>query len=315
MRPLGEAKLTRFRMNRYFAYGLRIRSAFTLPELPTVSFPTADADVEFRRDTVDAVPRTDDRSGSRRIAATPGTCRLTYDSIGSFLVGSGERIVCDPLSTDVMERETFRRLLENELLGLLLHQRDHLVLHASAVSVGGRAAIFLGPRGAGKSTTAAAFQARGYPVLKDDIVAIGFDDGVPTVVPGVPQLRLRPDAAEALDLTEASTPSAESWYEKRYLRVDDVPDSAPLACCYVLRPGDDLRLEEVSGPKKMLELISRTQARGLLDDTGRSPLHFDQCSRVVETVPFQFLHRPDDHELLPSIVQMVVDDIGSTVDA
>jgi len=77
------------------------------------------------------------------------------------------------------------------------------VLHASAVSIDGKAAIFLGPRGAGKSTTtAAAFGAEGYSVLEDDVVAIRFDEGVLTVVPGVPQLRLKSDAAAALGVED-----------------------------------------------------------------------------------------------------------------
>src|SRR5579862_2093768 len=42
------------------------------------------------------------------------------------------------------------------VLGLLLRLRGVVCLHASAVSLGGRAVAFAGPAGAGKSTTAAA---------------------------------------------------------------------------------------------------------------------------------------------------------------
>ena len=301
-------------MYTYSAYDQRISSIFELPELPLVDTAVADADVEIRRDAVEAVPDTVEGTGGRRISATPETVRLTYDSVGSFLVKNGHEIVCDPVDDEAENREFFRRLIQNELLGLLLYQRDHLVLHASAVSVNGDAAIFIGPRGAGKSTTAAAFDSEGHAVLEDDVVAIRFDDGVPTVVPGVPQLRLKSDAAAALDLEETTTPSEESWYEKQLLQTEEIPNPAPLRGCYLLTGGERCALEPVGGSEQLLNLIAQTHARGLLSDTDRSPIHFDQCSRLTELVPVQRLERPRDHDQLPSVVELVVNDLEESAD-
>ena len=296
-------------MYRYSAYDLRLRSEFELPELSDTGLDEADPDVEIVRGTVEHVSESVEGTGGRRITAAPEAIRLTYDSIGSFLVEAGTRIVCDPLDTETEEREFFRRLIENELLGLILYQRDHLVLHASAVSVDGQAVVFIGQRGAGKSTTAAAFGAEGYSVLEDDVVAIRFDDDGPIVVPGVPQLRLKSDAAAALGVEGPTTPSEESWYEKQMLTVEEIPDPAPLAGCYFLSEGDSCTLEPVTGSDQILNLISQTHARGLLGDTDQSPVHFEQCARVSEMVQFQLLERPQNHDLLPSIVALIVEDI------
>ena len=297
-------------MYSYSAYDLRLRSVFELPELPAIDSESADPDINIVRNTVEPVPDTVEGTGGRRIEAAPDAVRLTYDSVGSFLVENGTRILCDPLDEEASQQEFFRRLIENELLGLILYQRDHLVLHASAVSVNGKAAIFLGPRGAGKSTTAAAFGVEGHSVLEDDVVAIRFDSGVPTVVPGVPQLRLKSDAAAALGVTDASIPAEEPWYEKRMLQMDDIPDPAPLAGCYILAEGESCVLEPVTGPDQILDLITQTHARGLLSDTDQSSIHFEQCTRVINAVPFQLLKRPQDHEQLPSLVALVAKDIG-----
>ncbi|MDB2282651.1 hypothetical protein PM030_12290 [Halorubrum ezzemoulense] len=296
-------------MYTYSAYDLLLRSAFELSELPTVEGSTGSPDVEIRRGTVDPVSESVEGTAGRRITATPDSVRLTYDSVGSFLVEDGKQITCDPLGEPASKREFFCRLIENELLGLILYQRDHLVLHASAVSIDGKAAIFLGPRGAGKSTTAAAFNKEGYDIIEDDVVAIRFDDSVPTVVPGVPQLRLKSDAAAALNLKETTTPSEEQWYEKRMLRIEDVPDPAQLGGCYLLMDGEQCALEPMAGSEQILNLISRTYARGLLSDTKQSAANFNQCSRLSKVVPVQKLKRPRVHQQLSSVVNLVIGNI------
>mgnify|MGYP006301857291 FL=1 len=299
----------RMKMDHYTAYDLTIRSDFRLPELPFTEDQTSNTDVEIRRGNVDPVPESASDDSGRYIDATPSAVRMTYESLGSFLIKAGERIICDPIEESVLKKEVFHRLIENELLGLILHQRNHLVVHASAVSVNGQAVVFLGPRGAGKSTTAAAFHTNGYPILEDDVVAIRFDSDVPTVLPGVPQLRLRPDAATALGLKDKTAPSSDSWYEKRFLQTDELTDPVPLARCYILREGEEFGLEAMNGPDPLLELVSRTYARGLLGDTNHYSVHFQQCRRVIETAPVRILRRPDDHTRLPTLIEIVVRDL------
>ena len=299
-------------MYTYSAYNKTIRSAFELPELPMIDTAVVDAEIEIRRSTVEPVPDTVEGTGGRRIVATPNAVRLTYDRVGSFLVKDGNEILCDTVDEDVENKESFRRVIENVMLGLTLYQRGYLVLHASAVSVDGNAAVFIGPRGAGKSTTAAAFDAEGYSVLEDDVVAIQFDDGVPTVIPGVPQLRLKSDAATALGVEETTTPSEDSWYDKRMLRIEDVPDPAPLRGCYLLADGKKCMLEPVSGGEQILNLVTQTYARELLSDTDQSKAHFEQCSQLTKQTPVQRLKRPRMHNQLPSAVSLVVDDLKNS---
>jgi hypothetical protein len=51
-------------------------------------------------------------------------------------------------------------------------QSDVLFLHAGSVAVRGRAAVFIGPKAAGKTTTSLALAARGHRLLGDEIAAI-----------------------------------------------------------------------------------------------------------------------------------------------
>src|SRR5205085_1986600 len=109
----------------------------------------------------------------------------------------------------------------------------------SAVALGNRAVALLGPAGAGKSTTAAAFARRGYPLLSDDVVPIWVRDGLFVVPPAYPCLRLWPASVAALyGAADALPPLTPTW-DKRCLdltqggcRFQQHP--LPLAAIYVL---------------------------------------------------------------------------------
>ena len=75
-------------------------------------------------------------------------------------------------------REELTAFLTGSVLGILLHLRGSVVLHASAVIVDGQAMLFCGRSGAGKSTLAAAFGERGYAMMSDDLCPLSpGDDG------------------------------------------------------------------------------------------------------------------------------------------
>lgn len=298
-------------MNTYSAYGLTVRSAFELPELPAATGAEG-IDLAISRDDVEPVPDEVESHGIRRMQADPNVCRATYDGIASFSVESGTRIRVDPESAAVIEEKLFRRILENELMGILLHQRGCLVLHASAVAVDGHGAVFLGPRGAGKSTTGAAFHLEGHTLLEDDVVAIRFDDDGAAVLPGVPQLRLKPEAVDALDVTDTAVFPADGPSEKRYKLVEPAADPVPLAGCYFLADGDDLAVERLAPREALFDLMGQTYySGGLLSETETTDDHFQQCSAIVDSVSVGTLERPRRYDELPSLVEFVADELDS----
>ena len=83
-------------------------------------------------------------------------------------------------------------------MAVILYQRGMCVLHASVIEAQGTAIAFLGHIGAGKSSTAAAFYARGHRILNDDNAAIQMCSGTPLVVPGFPYIKLFPAIASSL---------------------------------------------------------------------------------------------------------------------
>jgi len=100
-------------------------------------------------------------------------------------------IFLDPES----DRATVEHLLLDQAVPRILGHFGHLMLHASAVEVDGRALCFVAPSGAGKSTLAAMLAATGRRVLADDVVRVDLADSGVVIHPGYPSLRLWADSA------------------------------------------------------------------------------------------------------------------------
>lgn len=228
---------------------------------------TRSVDGGYRLRYADGIEFSIDRAGTRVDASWPGG--QTLEDAATYLLGS----VC----------------------GFVLRLRGVTSLHASAVAIGDRAIAVTGPAGAGKSTTAAAFAARGFPVLADDVVPlIVSTDGI-DVQPAYPHLRLWPDAARALygDGRELPplTPDTPGW-DKRYLDLSadrgafhDRP--LPLAAVYVLggrERHDAPRLEPVAPAGALLTLVANTYM-GWLPDADARARDFAALSRVAASVP------------------------------
>lgn len=291
------------------AYELVIQSEFDLPELPTVD-DHCQVDVVIQRGDLAPVSFADSGGKRQTIQKESDACRITHQSIGTFLIEDGNTVICDPVSPDITTKKIFRRFLESQVMAMLLLQRDLLILHASAVSVDERGIIFLGPRGAGKSTTASAFYQTGYALLEDDIVALKFVDGTPIVLPGIPQLRLSTDTVDSLDVQNTSKPALDWGEKKHYHEVDSHLSPCPLAGCYFLEEGDELSISELSGSDRFFRLLEHVYPQGLLSDDHMTDSDFERCSMVLESVPIRTIHRPKEFGILPSIVEMVVDDIN-----
>lgn len=81
-------------------------------------------------------------------------------------------------------RSPWRGAVANCAMNLAFAVQPHAVfLHAASVSIGGKAALFVGRKCAGKSTTAMTLAARGHRLLGDEIAAIRVAAGEVVPVP------------------------------------------------------------------------------------------------------------------------------------
>lgn len=294
-------------LTNYSVYGLTVSSDLELPELQNESNKST-TDIKIRRSTLEAISGSGNEPERQRIKAGPDRCRITYESIGTFLIESGERIRYDPVAAGKENEKIFRRLLENQAMTVLLLQRGLLVLHASAVSVDGDAVVFLGSQRAGKSTMTAACHQNGHSMIADDVVAIRFEGGTPMVVPGVPQIRLVGETFEELGIQNTIQYQHDWGPEKRYQPIDDQASAAPIGKVYTLEENETVSIDVMDGSTAFFQLLINTYAQGLLSDTDATTDHFEQCTSLLRTTPVRQLNRPKRYERLPEVLDILARD-------
>jgi len=151
---------------------------------------------------------------------------LHFPDLADFYVTEG-LVTCHPHPG--CRDDSLRHLLLDQVIPRLWAHLGHLVLHASAVQLAdGRVLAFTGESGWGKSTLAAALQARGARLLADDSVWLKPVDGRVQVVPSYTGLRLNDDSIDSLKLGDESWSSVSHYSAKRRLSQPDADDEANL---------------------------------------------------------------------------------------
>jgi len=220
---------------------------------------------------------------------------LNIPEAGRFLVRNGSEILVDP-SPAASDRNV-RLFLLGSAFGVLLHQRQVLPLHANALVFSGRAVAFLGASGAGKSTMAAWFHDRGYPILTDDVCAVSMEAGLPIVQPGIPRLRLWRDALEASGRTAEHFERSFDEDDKYNVptRLEAWSDPLPLGAIYHLEASDQNppapSIERLTGLEAADRLIANTYRGGYLAELGGIAHHFTTCADLAGRIPIFSVRR------------------------
>jgi len=122
----------------------------------------------------------------------------------SFLVTGTGDTVCYAHPGSI-PRETLDNISRGTVLKLWLQLHKKYCLHASGIQTGGSAILFLGPKGAGKSTTAAYFNANGYPVWCDDYCTLEQSRDTFYALPGETWLKVKKETITGLSITSGHT--------------------------------------------------------------------------------------------------------------
>jgi len=302
---------------RYRVYGLVLEGVIPL------SCPRADSrahtDVWMRQGTqrrFETARRLNPRSSKpqwfecRRLR--DGTTYLKWSGLFEFLISPDARTI-EYLRIGAATDESLTTYLLGQVLSFSLLSRGNEPLHATAVMIDGEAVAFLGDCGYGKSTLGAAFLARGFPVLTDDVLALEIRDGRWFAHAGPPRLKLFPSVARKV-LARGDGMHLNTGTSKLLLPLSGtqaIGDQIPLAAIYVL-PGPGPRRSRIgitglTGQKAFLE-VTRGAFNLMRVDRARLITQFNTATRLVRDVPVRRLVYPRRLSLLDDVCQAVIAD-------
>lgn len=256
-------------------------------------------------------------SGEPALVATRGAdrrlFRIAYADGPSFVLDASGSTVWVSWPAALTMADTLSYLL-GPIVGIVMRLRGIACLHASAVELNGRAHVFAGPEGAGKSTLAAAFARGGERVLSDDIVTVTRHRSEFLTAPGYPRVRLWPDAMGALPADVPALGDGARAAAGRHhldLRAGDrfARRSQPIAAIYFLEYAEcaiQPRIEPVTPVDALPLLAASTFAGRVLDREGRIA-EFEMVTDLAASVPMRRLVRAPGLNRIASVCAAVVD--------
>ncbi|MFV0294882.1 MAG: hypothetical protein ACK5JT_02035 [Hyphomicrobiaceae bacterium] len=162
--------------------------------------------------------------------------------------------------------ETCRHLLLNQVLPRLALQMGALVFHGAGIEINGRAVLFFGATGRGKSTLANAFRLADHRILSDDAIVAFCNNGMWFAQGTYPCLRMIDEAAR-----NGARSGPGSWKTTIVLAEGSTQAAAlPFAAAFELQPED---------PDERVIAVKRMQSG-------------EGCMRLLSSV---FMLDPTDH--------------------
>lgn len=180
-------------------------------------------------------------------------------------------------------------LVGGTVLAYVLMLRGEVVLHASAVDVGGQAVAFVGSSGMGKTTLATMMCRDGGLLITDDVLRLSRGAaGEYGCALGATELRLRAAAAGLTDEFAEGGSHRRTADDRRALSVPAATEEGVwLSALLIPRPrrdGSELTLTRLPPAAAALSLLSFPRILGLRDQ-GMLAAQFDQSIDLAGRVP------------------------------
>ena len=249
---------------------------------------------------------------------TGGATYLRWAHLFEFLISSDGRTI-EYRRLEKATHDSLTTYLLGQVLSFSLLSFGYEPLHATAVVIDGEAVAFLGDCGYGKSTLGAAFVARGFSILTDDVLALESRGDTWIAHAGPPRLKLFPSVArKVLARTNGGPLNAETSKLVLPLNAGEASDTAvPIRALYVLsdparragRAPSHIRIAPLSGQEAFLE-VTRAAFNLIQVDRARLTNQFATATRLVCDVPLRRLTYPRTLSSLGAVCDAVINDVA-----
>ncbi|MBB1439403.1 hypothetical protein H5202_12065 [Shewanella sp. SG41-4] len=232
---------------------------------------------------------------------------LSIPRLADFYVRDGQSI--EVAVADDADMALVITYIQGYMIAVVMQQRGQLVLHGTVLQKNGSAIVVCGNSGSGKSTLAATLLTQGWQLVSDDLCV--FDTNG-KVLQGCNDLKVWPDVAEVLQLSEAK-PLAAQIGKLQYLPegpsmgnedANERLNAFPLAAVYCLSEEYDKEqsearadgvlagvLSEFKGMRKFAPLKANRYRTQFSTAMGQDALFMQQCSAFLAKTPVYGLDR------------------------
>lgn len=244
--------------------------------------------------------------------------QLCYADGTQFLVDIQGKEIWATWPIETLTLEDTATYLLGPVMGFVLLLRGHVCLHASAVAFGEAAVAFVGPAGAGKSTTAAALADLGYRVISEDVVTLRELGNSFLVEPGYPCIRLWPESVEALYGPNVELPRLTPTWDKRFLDLTQKQyrfqkRALPLTAIYVLGARTESPeapfVQSMSQRQALMSLVSNTYVSRLKNQQMRAN-EFKVLTGLLKNTTVRQLIPHSGPDRIANLCEKIVEDFA-----
>lgn len=243
-----------------------------------------------------------------------GRFLLSFGNMAQFTVSFEDRCIALAASGRTGDSAALNHLLYDHVFPRVIAATGVLVLHGSAVEIGGRLAVFIGETGAGKSTLSASLHSKGHRLIGDDAVIVTCVNGGFQGEAVYPSLRLYPEAIEQVLGPGVPTATMAGYSEKRHVldfgRNNQAMGALPVGHLFFLvTDPSQTSIRSIAMRDVCMALIEQSFA---LDpnDVASATERMRQASALAASVPAHVLRYPHDYANLPQVHQLIENTMG-----
>lgn len=294
------------KLKRYTSAGLVIESAFDLPGLDCAESIEGAAQLQYIGAEHMPGPNHHHLSPGVNWSSEGETLKFFVPDVAVFEVSTSGIVRVFPETKDLSDIGVF---LVGSVLGIALHLRRIVTIHASAVKVGDGAVMFCGESGAGKSTMAAAFQMRGFEVLCDDLCALDVSRDTAALYSDGRKLKLWGDALERLGLENLAEKPVQRGVDKYFVSSNSKrSSSAPIRAIFELKKSGEAttpKLVPVSAAEAAALIHRNAYRPSIIEQLDDHKLYFEAAVRLVHCSSIYRLERAHDFDQIENVMEEI----------
>lgn len=296
------------KMNYYFAYGLTIASEIDFPELvPITLADTPDVKVTIGRVPDNLYENTDNEP--LNLYLSPTEYLLQVNGTASYYAKEGNEVIIEPYANTC--EKSIRLFFLSNAMAAILYQRKQIPLHGSAIYNHDGVVLFLGDSGAGKSTTVATLETKGYRIFSDDVCVPFVKGNHIEIHAAYPMMKLWKDTFHKIDIGNYHDDARIRPDIEKYSKFfNESFSTAPRRVnkIFILEKSlsdNPLQIKTLKGIEAFKHLQNYAYRLSYIDAMDVKVAYFEMLNAILHHVPIIHISRPANQNTIHELVQLI----------